>query len=193
MMNNKLNIVVVLGTTREGRQSETAAKYVAERVTRRPDMEVTFFDVRDLVYDGMDEGEQIKEQNAAWRDMVIAADGLVIVTPEYNHGYPGSLKLALDTLLKEYIHKAVALVGVSSGGLGGARVVELLIPVVRELGLVVTFTSLYVSKSKEAFDADGNPTDPAMDEQADAMLEELAWMARVLKWGRANVPSRYHE
>src|SRR3989344_8049671 len=126
MMNNKLNIVVVLGTTREGRQSETAAKYVAERVTRRPDMEVTFFDVRDLVYDGMDEGEQIKEQNAAWRDMVIAADGLVIVTPEYNHGYPGSLKLALDTLLKEYIHKAVALVGVSSGGLGGARGVELL-------------------------------------------------------------------
>ena len=89
----------------------------------------------------------ITEQSSAhrfpeWRDAIIRADGLVIVTPEYNHGYPGSLKSVLDLLLKEYIHKAVALVGVSSGPWGGTRVIEACVPMVRELGLAVTFSDL---------------------------------------------------
>lgn len=69
------------------------------------------------------------------------ADGIVIVTPEYNRGYPGLLKYVLDTNLKEYIHKAVGICGVSAGGFGGARVIENLLPVLRELGLV---TILYI-------------------------------------------------
>ena len=67
------------------------------------------------------------------------ADGLVIVAPEYNHGYPGILKHALDTNLKEYIHKPVGLCGVSAGGFGGTRVIESLLPVMRELGMVTIF------------------------------------------------------
>ena len=54
-------------------------------------------------------------------------DGLVVVTPEYNHGYPGVLKSVLDLLLKEYIHKAVAFVGVSAGPWGGTRVIEAMV------------------------------------------------------------------
>jgi NAD(P)H-dependent FMN reductase len=63
----------------------------------------------------------------------------VLVVPEYNHGYPGLLKHVLDTNLKEYIHKAVGICGVSAGGLGGTRVIQNLLPVMRELGLVTIF------------------------------------------------------
>ena len=60
-----------------------------------------------------------------WRDAIVKADGLVIVTPEYNHGYPGVLKSVLDLLLKEYIHKAVAFVTVSAGPWGGTGFLRL--------------------------------------------------------------------
>ena len=67
------------------------------------------------------------------------ADALVLVVPEYNHGYPGLLKHVLDTNLHEYIHKAVGVAGVSAGIFGGARAIQNIIPVLRELGLVTIF------------------------------------------------------
>ena len=89
-----------------------------------------------------DYGQEIKDRFPEWRDAIIQADGLVIVTPEYNHGYPGALKAVLDLLLREYVHKSVAFVGVSAGPWGGTRVIEAMVPMVRELGLAVTFTDL---------------------------------------------------
>ena len=112
------------------------------------------------------------------------ADGLVIVAPEYNHGYPGMLKHALDTNLKEYIHKPVGLCGVSAGGFGGTRVIENLLPVMRELGLVTIFWDVNVSGVQRVFDASGQLLDPALPRRVDKMLGELIWMARVLRYGR---------
>jgi len=86
---------------------------------------------------------------------------LVIVSPEYNHGYPGALKSVLDLLLKEYIHKAVAFVGVPAGPWGGTRVIEALVPTVRELGLAVTFADLDFPKVQEKFDQNGVLLDTA--------------------------------
>ena len=120
------------------------------------------------------------------------ADGLVIVTPEYNHGYPGSLKSVLDLFLKEYIHKAVAFVGVSAGPWGGTRVIEACVPMVRELGLAVTFTDLNFPKVKDKFDADGKLLDEAYNKRVADFLDELVWMATTLRWGRENVPSKFH-
>src|SRR6202044_1293524 len=100
-----------------------------------------------------------------WVDAVKNADGLVIITPEYNHGYPGILKSILDVLLKEYIHKAVALVGVSAGPFGGSRAIEAMIPMVRELGLVVTFTDLNFATVQDQFDEQGHIRDAATYEK----------------------------
>jgi NAD(P)H-dependent FMN reductase/predicted RNA-binding Zn-ribbon protein involved in translation (DUF1610 family) len=130
----------------------------------------------------MDAGEQIKD--AAFSEQIMRADGLVIVAPEYNHGYPGILKHALDTNLKEYIHKPVGLCGVSAGGFGGTRVVESLLPVMRELGLVTIFWDLNVSSVGKTFDDQGQLLDPALPRRLDKMLGELIWMARVLRAGR---------
>jgi NAD(P)H-dependent FMN reductase len=122
----------------------------------------------------------------------ISAAGLVIVSPEYNHGYPGSLKAVLDLLLREYVHKSVALVGVSAGPWGGTRVVEAMVPMVRELGLAVTFADLNFPSVQKTFDDQGKLLDQAYERRAKDFLDELVWMSRVLKWGRANVPSKFH-
>jgi len=192
-VHKKLFIPILLGTLRQGRESEKVGQFVLTRTRVHPEIETQFFDVRDMKFPFNDEGEELKKINLHWRDAIIRADGLIIISPEYNHGYPGSLKMTLDMLLKEYIHKAVALVGVSSGSWGGTRVIEKLVSVVRELGLTVTFTDLNVPKVETAFDDHGNPTDPAMEKRLQALLEELIWMSRVLCWGRANLPSKYHK
>src|SRR6476620_666141 len=103
----KLFIPVLLGTPRKNRESENVAKWVFSKVQERDNIRTQFFDVRDFDLPHDDYGQGLKESFPEWRDAIIAADGLVIVTPEYNHGYPGALKSVLDLLLREYVHKAV--------------------------------------------------------------------------------------
>jgi NAD(P)H-dependent FMN reductase len=181
-----------LGTPRKNRESENVARWVFQKMEERDDIDTQFFDVCDFELPHAEYGPEIGHLFPEWRDAIIKADGLVIVTPEYNHGYPGTLKAVLDLLLKEYIHKAVAFVGVSAGPWGGTRVIEACVPMVRELGLAVTFTDLNFPSVKSKFDANGNLLDDAYEKRVQGFLDELAWMARTLKWGRANVPSRFH-
>jgi len=140
-----LNIPLLLGTNRKDRKSELAARWLFDQMMKRDDIVTRLFDVADFDLPRHDYGQAIKESFPEWRDALVNADGLVIVTPEYNHGYPGTLKAVLDLLLREYIHKAVAFVGVSAGPWGGTRVIESLVPMVRELGLAVTFTGFEFS------------------------------------------------
>jgi NAD(P)H-dependent FMN reductase len=188
----KLNLPVLLGTSRKQRKSVHAAKWLVSEMEKRPDIETRLFDVSEFALPQDDYGQEIKAQFPEWRDAVIQADGLVIVSPEYNHGYPGVLKAVLDLLLKEYIHKAVAFVGVSAGPWGGTRVIEALVPMVRELGLAVTFTDLNFPSIQKKFDEQGKLQDPAYEQRAKDFLDELVWMSRTLKWGRANIPSKHH-
>lgn len=161
-------------------------------MSRRGDIETRLFDVADFALPQHDYGQAIKSNFPEWRDAIIEADGLVIVTPEYNHGYPGILKAVLDLLLREYVHKAVAFVGVSAGPWGGTRVIEAMVPMARELGLAVTFSDLNFPFVQKTFDENGLLLDPAFDKRAKDFLDELVWMAQVLKWGRENVPSKFH-
>jgi NAD(P)H-dependent FMN reductase len=133
-----------------------------------------------------DAGEQIKD--AKFSATIERADGIVIVTPEYNHGYPGMLKHVLDSILKEYIHKAVGLCGVSAGGFGGVRVIENLLPVLRELGLVTIFWDGNFSHAQRLFDENGKLLDEATHvKRMDKFLGELIWMSKTLRYGRENI------
>ncbi|HYV09490.1 MAG TPA: NAD(P)H-dependent oxidoreductase [Pyrinomonadaceae bacterium] len=185
-MNRPLFIPVILGTVRKGRASENVAKFVFEQVQNREGVESELIDIRELNFPGDDAGEQIK--NEKFSATCERADGLVIVTPEYNRGYPGMLKHVLDSNLKEYIHKAVGICGVSAGGFGGTRVIESLLPVMRELGLVTIFWDGNFSGAQQLFDAAGNMKDrEAHEKRMDKFLGELIWMSKVLRYGRENV------
>ena len=189
---SELFLPVLLGTNRKLRQSAHVAQWLVSEMKKRPEIETRLFDVADFALPHDDYGQEIKDRFPEWRDAITRADGLVIVTPEYNHGYPGSLKAVLDLLLREYVHKAVAFVGVSAGPWGGTRVIEAMVPMVRELGLAVCFSDLNFPKVEKLFDAEGKLLDPAFGDRAAVFLDELMWMSRVLKWGRANVPSKFH-
>lgn len=181
-----LFIPVILGTPRQGRRSEYPARLVLEETKKRGGVETQLIDVRSLHMRLDDAGEDMKDP--AFAATVERADGLILVVPEYNHGYPGLLKHALDMNLKEYIHKAVGLCGVSAGPFGGARVIENLLPVMRELGLVTTFTDVNFSHVRKLFNENGELLDESFTRRVNEFLDELLWMARVLRHGRENIP-----
>jgi len=189
----KLFLPVLLGTNRKNRNSVHAAKWLIGEMQKRPEIETRLFDATDFALPRDDYGQGLKDLFPEWRDAIIRADGLVIVSPEYNHGYPGTLKAVLDLLLQEYIHKAVAFVGVSAGPWGGTRVIEALVPMVRELGLAVTFSDLNFPFVQRTFDPEGKLLEQAFEKRVKDFLDELVWMSRTLKWGRGNVPSKFHQ
>jgi NAD(P)H-dependent FMN reductase len=180
-----LFIPLILGTARQGRESENAARLVFEQIKKRAGVETEFIDVRHLPMRLDDAGEQMKDPK--FSSTIERCDALIIVSPEYNHGYPGLLKHALDMNLKEYIHKAVGVCGVSAGAFGGARVIENLLPVMRELGLVTIFEDVNFARIGTLFDEHGNLLDQNFVRRIDAFLNELIWMARVLRYGRESI------
>ena len=192
MPDQKLFIPLILGTPRKNRESENVARWVFSKLEEHDALETRFFDVREFQLPSDDYGQAIKDQFPGWRDAILGADGLVIVTPEYNHGYPGSLKSVLDLLLREYVHKAVAFVGVSAGPWGGTRVIEACLPMVRELGLVATFADLNFPGVSAKFDDVGELLDDAYERRVNDFIDELLWMSTTLRWGRQNLPSKFH-
>jgi len=184
-MERPLFIPVILGTARQGRQSEHVAHFVFEQTKKRADVETELIDVRELPMRLDDAGEQMKDPR--FSATIERCDGIILVVPEYNHGYPGLLKHALDMNLKEYIHKAVGICGISAGPFGGARVIENLLPVMRELGLVTIFEDVNFGKIGTLFDEQGNLIDQSFLGRVDKFLNELIWMARVLRHGRENI------
>ena len=184
--NTPLFIPVILGTVRKGRMSNWAARLVWQEAAKHPKVETELIDISELPLPTDDAGEANKD--AGFAGKMDRADGLVIVSPEYNHGYSGMLKHVLDSCLKEYIHKAVGIVGVSAGPWGGTRVVENLLPVMRELGLVTIFWDVNFSNVHKVFEADGKLRDQAFLPRIDKFLKELIWMATTLRYGRQSVP-----
>jgi NAD(P)H-dependent FMN reductase len=180
-----LFIPVILGTPRQGRMSEHAAKLMFDEVSKREGVVSELIDVAKLGITVDDAGETAKSPE--FSDTMNRADARVIVAPEYNHGYPGLLKHVLDTNLKEYIHKAVGICGVSAGIFGGARVIQNTIPVMRELGLVNIFWDMNFTTVGRLFDENGKLQDESWYARIEKFLDELTWMATTLRWGRANV------
>jgi NAD(P)H-dependent FMN reductase len=183
-MTRPLFVPVLLGTPRQGRMSEHAARVVHGEVAKRPGVETELIDVATLPIRVDDAGETAKDPG--FSEAMNRADALILVTPEYNHGYAGLLKHVLDTNLKEYVHKAAGVVGVSTGVFGGARGIQNLLPVLRELGLVTIFWDVYFTTVRRRFDEDGNLVDDSFL-AIDKFLDELLWMAETLRYGRENV------
>ncbi len=180
-----LSIPVILGTTRKGRMSEYAARFIVGQIEKRNGVKTELIDIRKLPMPIDDAGEGIKDPS--FSEKMVMADALVIVTPEYNHSFPGLLKHILDSCLKEYIHKASGIVGVSAGPFDGIRAIQDFLPVMRELGLVNIFWDVNFGNVSSVFDQSGNLLDQAFLARADKFLNELIWMAKTLRYGRDNI------
>jgi NAD(P)H-dependent FMN reductase len=179
-METKLLIPLLLGSGREGRRSEQVATYVHEQL-QSAGFDAPFVDVRDYVTGVTYHASQLQPKMGTWKDLMSRADGLVIVTPEYNHGYPGELKIMLDSLKSEYARKPLGICGVSVGRGGGVRAIELL----RLVALTLQFVPL---SEGPTFGGVGkfNPRD--YDETIKSFIDEMRWFATVLKKGRAELP-----
>jgi NAD(P)H-dependent FMN reductase len=180
-----LSIPVILGTTRKGRMSAHAARFMVQQIAKRPAILTELIDISEVPMPVDDAGEDIKD--ASFSEKMALADALVIVTPEYNHSFPGLLKHVLDSCLKEYIHKAAGIVGVSAGPFGGVRAIQDFLPVIRELGLVNIFWDVNFGNVASVFDQRGNLLDQAFVKRADKFLDELVWMAKTLRYGRESI------
>ena len=178
-------VPVILGTSRMGRMSLHAARLVTQELARQAGAETELIDIAQLPLPTDDAGEAIKDD--AFAAKMDRADAVVVVSPEYNHGYSGLLKHVLDSCLKEYIHKAVGIVGVSAGPFGGTRVIQNLLPVMRELGLVTIFWDVNFSNVHKVFAEDGRLLDESYLRRIDKFLKELLWMAKTLRHGREQI------
>jgi len=118
-------------------------------------------------------------------EKVAASDGVIIVTPEYNGGYPASLKNATDLLVTEWKRKVVALVTVSSGAFGGAQVTTSLLFTLWKIGALMVPAMFPVPKVEEHYDEAGVPTDrEAVEKRAKTFLDELIWCMNAKKPGK---------
>lgn len=194
-MNDKSRLVVIIGSVREGRFGPVVAAWIADRARAHGGFEV---DVVDLAgaeiplslpavspkYAGDD-----YPRPEAMRDVtakLAGADAFIIVTPEYNHSYPASLKALIDWHFTQWTAKPVAFVSYG-GAAGGRHAVLHLENVFTELHAVTIRDGLAFPNYFTAWQ-DGGPRDAAVDGYAKTLLEQLAWWAEALRAARAAAP-----
>jgi len=183
-----LSIAVVCGSARQERKSIFPARYAAQKVTAAGHS-AALVDFAELPLPWMDlpmEPSKLKKKYPdpnvqKWSDIAEAADAFVIVSPEYNHGYPATLKNALDWLYYEFKYKPVGLVGVSNGPAGGARVIEQLRLEAGTFSMFDIRETVMVKNVQDVFDAEGKLADTSYEKQFDGMLATLFKAAEVMK------------
>jgi len=185
-MHQPLTIAVLAGTTRKQRRSIHAAHFVAEFGRQLEGIEIIFVDPTELNLEG--DGNDPEGKDPRYTEITKKADAFFVVTPEYNHSFPGSLKRMLDSELANYNHKPVAFAGVSDGNWGGTRAVESLVPAVRETGLIVMSWDVYFPYVQNIFDETTGVIQSDFSERYNTSLgklyKELIWFADMLKTAR---------
>ncbi len=182
----KLNVLIVLGSSRPARRSQKVADYIFSLAQANENLDVKLVGVNDFEVP-YDEDKSIPE----FHKLVKEADAFILVFPEYNHGFPGRLKSLLDTEFDEYKHKPVMLAGVSSGNFGGARAIELIMPILQRMGFILSDITLYFPNIKETFDESGVPKEEKVTQRIETALEKLIYITRVIKEGKRIVDKRY--
>ncbi|SEL84972.1 NADPH-dependent FMN reductase [Nonomuraea pusilla] len=196
MTTNRMRLAVITGSVRTGRFGPKVTDWFAERVRVHGLFDL---DVIDLAATPLpaalpataEELQAAHERPAPMAELagrLREADAFAVVTPEYNHSYPASLKLALDWHYTEWQAKPVGFV--SYGGFGGGlRAVEHLRAVFAELHAVTVRNTISFDGHWARFDADGRLLDPDGPEgAAKALLDQLGWWAEALRRARSVTP-----
>ena len=189
MSDAPLRLVIIIGSTREGRFGPTVSDWFAGEAEQRTDIDVDVLDLADArLPDRLTGyGEPVPAEVSALAPRLAAADGFVVVTPEYNHSYPAPLKTLIDWYGTEWQAKPVGFV--SYGGMsGGLRAVEHLRPVFAEVHAVTVRDTVSFHGAWARFDGPDPIEAAECATAAKAMLDQLAWWARALREARATRP-----
>jgi NAD(P)H-dependent FMN reductase len=172
-------VPVVLGTARKGRESEKVARLVFEEAVKAG-LESELIDARDYRLEATDNTEKpLQAKKLAER--VSKANALVIVSPEYNHSYPGELKMMLDLIYEQYRIKPVGICAVSTGNLGGARMVPQLKTLCLALNMIPVPSVVYFSNVNKLFDENGRLKDEDYRKRVGRLLAEIVEYAKIVK------------
>ncbi|MFB8002223.1 NADPH-dependent FMN reductase [Nocardia sp. NPDC056000] len=183
-MSTPLRLEVIVASVRPQRFAPVVADWFLRAARADGQFEVGVLDLLDTPLP-LDLSET--DESRAYCERIAAADAFAVVTSEYNHGYPASLKTALDTAKREWRAKPIGFV--SYGGLsGGLRAVEQLRQVVAEIHMVSIRETVSFHEAKRKFDAAGETRDGAAIDAAGRMLRQLGWWGRTLRDARATDP-----
>ena len=182
-----IRIAIIEGTTRPGRRSVKVAKYIQETLGKLQDVFVDLIDPAELGCFAGDSSILNDNRNEEYHKRAKEADAYILIVPEYNHSFPGTLKMLLDSELEVYDKKPVLIAGVSAGPWGGTRGIQSMIPVVRELGMVVSPVDMYFPMVHQLVDEEGFHGDEDVERRVLRAGNELLWLAKTMKWGRTNL------
>jgi len=193
-MTHAPHLLVIFASTRQGRQGGQLARWVHQVAVKDGRFDVEFVDLRDWQLPYFDYPQSPMTGHyplevLPWAEKVASADGFIVVTPEYNHGYPAVLKSALDAVHGEWGKKPIAFVGYGAEG-GGARCVEQLRQVAVELQMVPVRESMVVPCPWDQFDDSVAPRDVALHQVAQSMLDELSFWTESMEVVRSERVSR---
>lgn len=181
-----MNIAIILASVRTGRNSERVGLYLKKFLEEQYPVTVEMLDL--VAYNFPLFNERLKFQPSPsaqlldFTDKIKKADGVLIVTPEYNGGYPASLKNVVDVLYEEWHRKPIAISTVSNGPFGGMQVITSLQYSLWKIRAWVAPAFFPNPKAQEAYDAAGNPVDKATaDKRAKAFIDELMWCIEAKK------------
>ncbi|MFI0357287.1 NADPH-dependent FMN reductase [Actinomadura sp. 9N407] len=185
MNENHLRVAVIVGSTRNGRFAPTVADWFVEQAAQHDGVRP---DVIDLVAFDVPSSLGADADLAAATETLDRADAFVVITPEYNHSFPGTLKNFIDCHFTQWQAKPVAFV--SYGGMaGGQRAVEHLRPVFAELHAVTVRDTVSFHNPWGQFGEDGRHLDPAAaNSAAKTMLDQLSWWGQALRAARTVRP-----
>jgi len=177
-------IPIIAASTRRDRQSIKVARFVLARLQQWPGVQTELLDLLEYNLPIMEERLHRRDDPPPrlqeFGDKIGRADSLIIVTPEYNNGYPGVLKNALDYLLPEYERKPIGIVTVSAGGFGGINCLAQLRLVTLGMGAFPIPASLPVSRVRDSFNEDGTPNDAGYEKRAADFLGEVMWFTEAI-------------
>jgi NAD(P)H-dependent FMN reductase len=181
-----MNIKIISASVRTGRKSHRVALFFNRYITNNNLATVEILDLAVYKFPLFDERLQyMKEPSAAIRDFqqkIISADGIIIVTPEYNGGYPASLKNVVDLLYPEWKKKPIAVATVSDGPFGGTQVITSILFSLWKIGAWVVPAMFPVPKVREHYDEEGNPVDAeTVEKRAKTFVGELIWSIEAKK------------
>lgn len=181
-----MNIAILYGSVRADRQGINAAKFIKQKLDDR-NHEASIIDPLEFPLPFLDKMHKEYPSGKAPKmmetihDILLKADGFVIVAGEYNHSIPPALKNMIDHFQSEYFFKPSAIVSYSAGTFGGVRVAVHLRAVLAELGMSSIPSTFPVSKIQDAFDEEGKAVDKVYDRRVVRFLDEFEWYLRALK------------